>query len=277
MTGAIDYKPLVQKMVWSYSRLEAFEDCPYKWFLKYILDFKEDDKFYASYGSFIHHLLEQYYSGKKKDRNELVMEFITGFQSQVVGYRPTEKTLSDYIQNGVNYLQAFEPLPFNAVAIEDKVRFSIEREGEPDIQMVGFIDFLGEKDGDLYIVDHKLRKLKPRSNRAKPTLKDKELDHMLRQLYVYAVAVEQKYGKLPTGLCFNCFRTNTLIVEPFRKEVYEETKRWVRDTVKRIENTAEFPPNQNVFSCFWICGVNRHCKYDIQSLEERRANRERES
>jgi len=266
---AIDYKPLIQDMVWSYSRLEAFEDCPYRWFLHYLLNFQDEDKFYASFGSFMHHLLEQFYTGKK-DRSELVMEFIADFQEKVVGKRPSEKILSKYIQNGVNYLQAFDPLPFNVIDIEKRVRFSIQRDGEPDIQMIGIIDYLGEKDDELYIVDHKSRKLSPRSNRAKPTLKDKELDKMLRQLYVYSIAVEQNYGKLPNYLCFNCFRSNELIVEPFKQEAYEEAKQWVIDTVKKIENTAEFPPKQDLFSCFWICGVNRHCKYDIESMNERR-------
>lgn len=267
--AAIDYSPLIRDMVWSYSRLEAFEACPYRWFLHYILNFESDEKFYASFGSFIHHLLEQFYSGKK-DRSEIILEFITEFQSMVGGRRPNEKILSGYIQNGVDYLETFEPLPFSAVDIEKKIRFSIPRDGKPDIQMVGIIDYLGEKDGELYIVDHKSRRIRPRSGRAKPTMKDKELDDLLRQLYVYSIGVEQNYGRLPNWLCFNCFRTGTLIIEPFRQEAFEEAKRWVVDTVEKIESTSEFSPKQDMFSCSWICGVNRHCKYDIESSNERR-------
>ena len=35
--GDICYAPLIDDMTWSYSRVKSFEDCPYKWFLKYIV------------------------------------------------------------------------------------------------------------------------------------------------------------------------------------------------------------------------------------------------
>lgn len=34
--GEISYRPLIEAMTWSYSRLEIFDDCPYRWFLTYI-------------------------------------------------------------------------------------------------------------------------------------------------------------------------------------------------------------------------------------------------
>lgn len=34
--GEVNYKPIIQDMTWSYSRIKSFNDCPYRWFLKYI-------------------------------------------------------------------------------------------------------------------------------------------------------------------------------------------------------------------------------------------------
>ena len=51
-------------MTWSMSRLKSYEDCPYGWFLKYIKGKSDCDRFYATYGSFMHRLLEQYYRGE---------------------------------------------------------------------------------------------------------------------------------------------------------------------------------------------------------------------
>lgn len=53
--GEVSYRPLIEAMTWSYSRLEIFDDCPYRWFLTYIHTpkLKKEDKFYAAYG-FVH-------------------------------------------------------------------------------------------------------------------------------------------------------------------------------------------------------------------------------
>ena len=49
--GEVNYAPLIDDMVWSYSRIKAFEDCPYRWYLKYIKKFHGKDMFFSSYGS----------------------------------------------------------------------------------------------------------------------------------------------------------------------------------------------------------------------------------
>lgn len=41
--GEVNYAPLIDDMVWSYSRIKAFEDCPYRWYLKYIKKFHGKD------------------------------------------------------------------------------------------------------------------------------------------------------------------------------------------------------------------------------------------
>lgn len=48
--GEVNYAPLIDDMVWSYSRIKAFEDCPYRWYLKYIKKFHGKDMFFSSYG-----------------------------------------------------------------------------------------------------------------------------------------------------------------------------------------------------------------------------------
>lgn len=43
--GEISYAPLIEDMVWSYSRIKAFDDCPYRWYLKYIRHLHGKDMF----------------------------------------------------------------------------------------------------------------------------------------------------------------------------------------------------------------------------------------
>ena len=142
------------------------------------------------------------------------------------------------------------------VAVEEKVDFEID-----GTQFVGYIDYHGIKDGEHYIVDNKSRDLKPRSNRKTPTVKDKELDEMLRQLYIYSAAIKQKYGKFPKALCFNCFKTGTFIEEPFNEDAYNEAIEWAKKNIEDIKNADDFYPNREFFSCYYICGVSDECCY----------------
>ena len=251
--GDISYRPLIECMTWSHSRLECFNDCPYRFFLKYISRCKGNPQFYASYGSFMHKLIEQYYRGELT-KEEMQTRFLLDFQKEVQGLRPNDNIVSKYIQAGIKYLRGFEPFPFNMVDVEKEVHFEIG--GNP---FIGYIDYIGERDGELYIVDNKSRDLKPRSKRAKPTVKDKELDEMLRQLYIYSAAIKQEYGKFPKSLCFNCFKAGTFIEEPFDEKKYEETVKWVTDRIEEIADNEEFYPDVEFFKCFYICDVKDDC------------------
>lgn len=219
------------------------------WFLKYITRAEEKPQFYASYGSFMHKLLEQYYKGEAT-KEQVQTKFLLDFSKEVQGERPQESTVRKYIQQGCAYLKSLEPLPYKPIGIEKKVVFQLN-----GVPFVGYIDYLGEQDGELVIVDNKSRALKPRSGRKKPTKGDAELDEMLRQLYLYAGAVHQEYGRFPSKLCFNCFREQRLIEEPFLVSAYEEAVSWALRSIEYIKETEDFHPYIEYFSCRYICGV----------------------
>ena len=262
--GGVNYGPLIRDMTWSHTRLKAFETCPYGWYLRYILGIEPSEKFYASFGSFMHSLIERYYRGELT-KEQMLLRYYMDFRANVVGARPKESTLQKYIQGGADYLKSFRPFPYNMLAVEKRMSFDLD-----GIPFVAVIDYLGEKDGDLYIIDNKSRALKPRSGRDKPTIQDKELDEMLRQLYLYCYPIKEEYGKFPKQIGFNCFRIGEVIMEDFNETAYNEAVQWEKDTVREIENTNEFPPNENAFYCFWLCGVERVCQPYQESCMERR-------
>lgn len=251
--GEISYKPLIEDMTWSFSRIESFCDCPYRWYLKYLRKFPEEDRFFSTYGSFMHRLIESYYNGELP-KDDLVTQFLCGFSSEVHGDRPAATTLEKYIEDGRFYLANFEPFPYETISVEHEVKFSLD-----GIPFVGYIDYLGEKDGEYYIVDHKSRNLKQRSKRKKPTLSDEELDQKLRQLYLYSTAVYNEYGRFPKSLCFNCFRCNTFIEEPFSEDAYYDAVNWAISSIRDIENEEYFVANPEFFKCRYICGVSDYC------------------
>lgn len=252
MSDAI-YRPLIEDMRWSYSRITSFERCPYGWFLHYIHGSQEDDLFYSSFGSFMHKLLERYYKGKATPE-ELESEFFINFSDKVKGERP--KNISNYIEQGSAFLKNLKPLPYRIVGVEERVKFQIE-----DKTFVGVIDLLCKSGDEYIIIDHKSHKLVPRTGKKPAKKSDEELDQYLRQLYLYSAAVEQKYGKLPTKLCFNCFMNNQFIEEPFVQERYEDVKKWAVREIRMIEGADEFYPLYEWFYCKNICGQHENCCY----------------
>lgn len=255
MNGSI-YKPLMDSMRWSYSRITSFETCPYSWYLKYLYGEKEEQNFYASYGSFVHKLLERFFKGKIS-KNALVTEFLSGFHLNVFGRKPNEEIASRYIELGYNYFRSFDGFKYDMVSVEERLSFDVD-----GVNYVGVIDYLGrDKDGGMVIVDHKSKGLKKRSKRAKPTKTDEELDRYLRQLYLYSIGVHEKYGEYPTKLCFNCFKSGEFIEEPFNIDKMNEVKDWVQSLVAYISDQEEFPPNIDWFYCTNLCGYRDICCY----------------
>lgn len=257
--GDVIYRPLIEGMTWSYSRAHSFEQCKYGWFLKYIHKTKGQDRFYTSYGSFVHRLIEWFHRGLFT-ASELLDIFISDFSSSVKGDRPKDSIVEKYIKAGTAYFKTLKPYPFKIIAVEEKIRFNID-----GIPVVAVIDAIGEENGELIVIDNKSRDLKPRSNRERPTVNDKTLDEMLRQLYIYAGAVKFKYGKFPTKLCFNCFKNKTFIEEPFIESKYLEAIQWFKDRVEEIKSEEDFNPTLDYFFCKYLCDVNYNCIYNEMS------------
>lgn len=152
-------------MIWSYSRIKTYEDCPYRFFLKYIKEYEDTDRFYSSFGKFVHELLEEFNRGELT-KDEVLAKFLIDFSSNVRGIRPSEQTVQNYISSTSEYFRELKPLPFNTVAVEKEVSFNID-----GYNFIGFIDYIGEKDNKLFIVDNKSH-VSPRSGRVNPTAKD---------------------------------------------------------------------------------------------------------
>lgn len=259
--GETVFKSTIEGFTWSYSRMSSFDDCPYKWYLKYLCGEKGKDMFFAQYGTFVHELLADFYEGKFT-ADDTYLRYIRGFKYQVNVYYPNRNVWRRYFENGADYLKNLSmPADRKVVGVEKEVHFEVD-----GVPFIGFIDRLDQfEDGSFAIVDHKSRILKPRSGRKKPTKSDEELDKYLRQLYLYSRYLEQEMGVLPTRLCINSFRSGTFIEEPFHEEVYREVLRWAVDEVRMIEQEEEFPPEIDWFRCTNLCEVQDFCEYYQQN------------
>lgn len=252
----ISYEPIIKEMTWSYSRVKAFDMCPYGWYLKYIHKIRGKDMFFSSYGSFCHKLLEEYYKGELA-KHQLLYRYLTDFRENVKARAPSPAIFKSYFQNGLDYFRNFEPVPYKICGIEEKIEGEIE-----GVKFTGVIDCRAEDDSGTIILDNKSRKLKPRSGKKRPTKTDEELDQYLVQLYLYGRMVSERYQTPISCLGFNCFRCNPpLIIEPYVQEKSDLAVKWLTDNVSRITKETEFCPDMDYFKCKNLCDVHDHCEY----------------
>ena len=253
--GNLNYEPLIRDMTWSFSRVASFGECPYRWFLTYIREKPDEDQFYASYGTFMHKLLAEFYRGELP-KERLVSEFLSGFREEVKGIRPSPEIAAKYVKEGADYFRSFRPLEFEVVGVEEHVDFDVL-----GIPFTGYIDLLGKTEDGYVIVDHKSRALKPRDPfSVKVTKADEVREEMLRQLYLYAEAVRQIHGEYPVCLVLNCFRNGQLIEEPFDANKCAAVLGWAKECVEEIAKTEDFEANPEWFRCRWLCGRSRWCE-----------------
>lgn len=247
-------------MTWSYSRLTSFSDCPYKWFLTYLYRDKNGRKlpkqsgFFAEFGSYVHLIMQMYLSGELK-KSELSTYYVSHFAENVRSKAPNHKIHNNYFKQGFYYLDKINFPDRKIVGVEESVEFMFA--GKP---WMGFIDVISD-DNQLIITDHKSRTLKPRSNRSKKTKSDAELDDYLRQLYVYSAAVKQKFDRFPDVLEFNCFRSQTMIQEPFNLKRFHEVEQWAEDEIESITRNDNWEPRPEYWRCSYLCDMCKECEF----------------
>jgi len=247
------YSYIISDMVWSFSRLTAFEDCPYRWLNQYIFEEDKKDQFFSGYGSFIHNILAMYFGGDLT-RDELLTYYLLNYSKAVIGKAPNPNIFASYFSQGVNYFKysnIFDyPEPYKVIGVEKEFNFMVG--GHP---FKGFSDLLLEDAEGLVIVDHKSRVIRPPSKRKKATAYDTEREYKLMQLYIYAAAMKYEFHEYPKKLVFNCFRTPELIIEKFDEQKLNSTERWVNDTISNISSTEIWTPEMEFFKCKYICDL----------------------
>lgn len=258
-------KEKLDEVIWSYSRVESYASCPKRFYLSYIKKVKKTQNAFAQWGSWCHELLEMYFKGKA-EFYELSQIYEEGYKKHVKKRFPycTVDLSKSYYDQGKKYFDSFEGIPdsFKVLGVEKKINIKIQ-----NYTFKGYIDLiLEDNNGDLLIWDHK----------SKGNFKSrKELDKYLIQLYLYSLYIEKSYGKPPSKLVFNMFRTGGIIEEQFNKKEQEKALIWLSSNISKIYCDNEFKDKieisyeekerdlalfkKNDFFCNELCGVRKHC------------------
>lgn len=237
--------------IWSFSKLSAYCHCPRSFKLQYIDRVPQEDNAFSEYGTLCHSLLEEWAKGELLPF-ELADAYRNRYNDVVKHYFPAfpPGIGLNYYQSGHRYFAGFEGIgdPYQIMAVED--RFTVHIGG---IRYAGIVDLLlrNRETGDLVVLCHKSKSLKGMK---------KDFAFSIKQLYLYTLGIEQRYGQLPALLRFNLFRSGRMMDEFFCKEEYENAKRWLLETVDQVKNDSDWKPSLSEFHCTQICSSYPYCE-----------------
>lgn len=281
----------------SYSQIEVYLNCPYKWKLDYLLGHRKVGKAEAlDLGSSIHKTLEEYFTGVMNGKEISIAEaqemLDYNMEVQNIPFANQEnKELAEEqhssmitgLAGGNSNLAKFMK-DKQVVACEKDFQFRIDLpftvkfkdELYDSIYIIGSIDFIvKDEDGNLYVLDFKSGKKLFEAKKLKTNL----------QLPIYSIIVKQIYGRLPISTqyyftrhdefqevmplaltedkCQHIYYKNGKVKQEqkFIEQIYQE----LIDIFRKQYTIGEYNPNPTAL-CSWCdhspwYGNNTQCKY----------------
>ncbi len=262
-------------VVYSHSRLSCFEQCPYKYKLKYVdkVDTEIQETIEAFLGSCVHETLEKLYKDLEYQKQNNLDDLICylhhiwkeNWTDEIIivkqEYGPENylKMAEQYIRD---YYHRYEPFDQGkTISIEDRILIDLDEKGSYKLQ--GYIDRLTEiKDGYYEIHDYK-------TNSRLPLPQYIEND---RQLALYAIGVKERYPDAKDVRLVWHFLKFDKEIDSTRTD--EELKQLKKDTIQLIDTIekAETFPTQPSVLCGWcefkpICTAWSHL-YQLKEKPE---------
>ena len=250
----------------SYSRITCYEDCPYSFYLRYIANEEGDGNFWAEVGSIMHDDLRQIAIGDMSP-DDAPSDFLDRYDNEVF-YQTKEATMDAVFTDCMNFLSEYEYKyleQYRVVAAEDHLYFDVD-----GVKFHGYIDLLlqDKETGDYIVMDYK--SCKPFFGKRGKLLKamEKTYNEYFKQMCLYCIAVEQNYGRIPKKVMWLHFRNQEITEVPITAEDIETVKKWVAETVLKIDQDQEFLPQKDWFKCHNLCDFRHTCQYLMFEDEE---------
>ena len=250
---------------YSHSKLSTFEDCKYKYKLRYIDNIRFESKKAAHLvlGTVVHETLEKLYKDLKfKKLNSLdeLKEFFNdcwgkNYTSDVINPKEKEGITQDhfkrmawgYVENYYNEYKPFDSLTILGLETQDKLRL---RNGSLyDIR----IDKLACKGSTYFVIDYKTNL----------SIKDQSEADEDRQLAMYAHWVKKKFSDAKNVvLLWHMLAFNKEVKSTRSDSELRELEDSVIKLIKEIESTRDFPtsPKKNCVYCEYkdLCPSFKH-------------------
>jgi len=248
--------------VYSHSRISTFEQCPFKFKLRYIDEIipEVEQTIESHLGRSVHKVLEWLYTEVTKKRvvptiSQIIDKYTDEWTkefSDSIRIIKNNFEAKDYFNKGVKFLidYYFKYKPFDDGTIETEKRIfvSLDKEGKYKIQ--GFIDRLvkNPRTGEYEIHDYKTAN----------SLPSREKIESDRQLAIYSIAIKELFKtNANINLVWHYLAHNTKIVSKRTSEQLEQLRRETIDLIQQIESAKEFPTYTSVL-CDW-CEYKSMC------------------
>jgi len=244
--------------LYSYSKLSCFEQCPFKYKLRYIEKIKPEIEpiIEIHLGKTVHDSLEWLYNQVKKNKiltaEELIQHYSENWQKTYKSeFVITDKNLTqkDYFNKGVgfllNYYMKHRPFDDNTLETEKKILFNLGNS-----QILGYVDRIAydEKKNEYVIHDYK-------TSGSLPTKEKIDND---KQLSIYSLAVQELFGKNQRSLLvWHYLNFNKQIFARKSNQELEQLKQDILELIQKIESTKQFSTNKSAL-CNW-CEYKNMC------------------
>lgn len=247
---------------YSHSKLSTFEQCKYKYKLKYIdkIPSPIEKSIEAHLGTAVHSSLEWLYNevmnGRIPELNQVIEKYTDFWQQDYKEeFLIVKKELKPeyYFNEGVKFLVDYylKNNPFNDGTIALEKQIFIELEKDFPHKIIGYIDRLvfNKEKNEYEIHDYKTAN----------TLPNKEKFEQDRQLALYAIAIKQIYGNhVSVKLVWHYLKHNMQIFSKRNDTELDKLKIETIGLINEIKNTKDFPVNKSIL-CEW-CEYKQYCK-----------------
>ena len=254
----------------SHSKLQSFEQCPYKYKLKYIYKIKpEIEKSIESHlGSATHDALEWLYiqilNNKTPTLDEVIEKYIetweSGFSDKILIVKK-QFTHKDYFDKGVKFIIDYyiKNKPFKDGTLETEKQIWVNLEKDYPHKIIGYIDRLSynSETKEYEIHDYKTANWLP----------DQAKLDADRQLALYSIGIKQLFGNQHTvNLIWHYLAHNKKVESRRTLEQLEQLKQEIISQIAKIEANKKWDTNKMIL-CGW-CEYKEMCKAHGNSLPQ---------
>ena len=234
----VDIDELEINSILSYSRIECFEKCNYKYKLKYVdKNYSDDSAIALDVGTLCHYIMEMKYKGMSNE--ELLNIFQNGYLDTEVTVKGINKIEDEYgfdfyeknEKTGISYedkLNSFKERFLNESIDEDWETIGTEKEFQilfnDKAVIKGFIDRVDrhKETGAIRVVDYKTN--------SKPF--EKSFLSVPLQMYIYGLACYELYGEYPTEYIYDMLFLNI-------KQIGGTCKTFLQNGFKKLNNRID--------------------------------------
>lgn len=244
------YDFIIDGMTWSFSRANAFKQCPYAWKQIYIYSEKTVDNAFGEFGTYCHLILEKYFKGEL-EKEELARYFADNYYKNIFTDFPSfPKGMEEkYCANVYEFFKNFnfDKENYEIMAIEEELFVDIDEYKviiKPDLRL------RNKKTNEIIIIDYKTSNM----TRAGEIEKDKN------QIAFYSLGVLLGHNlKVNKGQLW-FLRYNEIVEFEITNELQLKAKQWFKTQIKLIEQEINWNKTPDNYFCKNLCGVRNICK-----------------